>query len=120
MLSHTESRFGRHLHGTVVEGGLREVHHFTGRKSSCMDMRLLPVEPESGSWAILFTGKARASLTQAVKHRFKSKDMEEEPEFGPGTSQMDVTAIISQLRLLPEMRLEAIGFSSWLCQMASE
>lgn len=58
-------------------------------------MRVSPVEPGSGSWAILFTYKAKTSSVQAVKHRFKSKHTEEEPEFWPGTSQMDVTAIIS-------------------------
>lgn len=60
-----------------------------------MDMRPSPTEEESGSWAILSTGNARAYSMQGVKHGFKSKHTEKESEFGPGTSQMDVTAIIS-------------------------
>lgn len=70
-------------HGTVVKGMLSEVYHFTG-STSCMNMRISLVQPDNRSWAILFTGKAKASSVQAVKYRFKSKHREEVPEFRPG------------------------------------
>jgi len=88
-----ESKFGCHPYGTFVKGSLCGAHLFTHRKTSCMDIRPSSVEPGSGSWANLFTAKAKASSMQAVKHSSKSKHTEEESLFGPDTSQMNVTDI---------------------------
>lgn len=66
------------------------------------------------SWVISVTVQDRASSMQAVKHRFKYKHTKEEPEFRSAISQMDVTAIISLVKISPRN----VTWSLWLFLLA--